>query len=154
MPEIGSLMPDFALPNQEGEIIRLSDLRGKPVILFVFPKAYTSGCQIQACAFRDRLPQIHASDAVVLGMSADTVEELKRWHTDNQLNYDLLSDVEHTYLEQLDLWGPHDWGGVVIVGSLRAHYVIDEHGVLLDEQVNVDHNTSAALALETLASRS
>ncbi len=153
MSAIGSPMPDFTLPNQDGEIVRLSDLRGKPVILFVFPKAFTGGCTAQACDFRDKFPQIVASDTVVLGMSHDDVDELKRWHDTHQLTYDLISDSEHTYLETLGLWGPHDWGGQIFVGSLRAHYVIDENGIVLDEQVGVDPTQSAAMALETLAAR-
>lgn len=153
MSAIGSPMPDFELPNQNGELVRLSDLRGKPVILFVFPKAFTGGCTAQACDFRDKLPHIHGNDAVVLGMSHDTVDDLKRWHDELGLTYDLISDSEHGYLETLDLWGPHDWGGQIFVGSLRAHYVIDEDGILLDAQVSVDPAESAALALETLAAR-
>ena len=151
MLTIGSPMPEFALPNQNGETVRLSDLRGQPVVLFVFPKAFTGGCTTQACDFRDRLPQFQVGNAAVFGLSSDTVEELKRWHEAQHFTYDLMSDADHSYLETIELWGPHDWGGKIFVGSLRAHYVIDADGNLIDAQVGVDPAQSATLALQALA---
>lgn len=152
--EVGTPMPDFSLPNQDGQTVRLSDLRGQPVVIFVFPKAFTGGCTTQACAFRDQFPQFSAEDVAVVGLSADTVDELKRWHDELNLTYDLLSDADHQYLETLDLWGPHKWGDQVFVGSLRAHYVVDADGTLVDAQVGVDPAQSATLALEALAAQS
>lgn len=107
MPAIGEPAPDFELQNQAGKKIKLSDYRGKKVVIFAFPKANTPGCNQQACSFRDAWPQIEAKDAVVLGVSADSVDELAAWKTLKKLPYDLLSDPDH---KMLMAWAP---GGLI-----------------------------------------
>ena len=79
MPQIGEQAPDFELPNQDGKIIKLSDYRGKKVIIFAYPKAFTGGCTTQACGFRDHFPQIEAGNGVVFGLSPDDQELLKKY---------------------------------------------------------------------------
>ena len=115
MPAIGQQAPDFELLNQEGQLLRLSDLRGQRVILFAFPKAATTGCTTQACGFRDNFPQIEAGDAVVLGISPDEPAALLKWKQEENLPYDLLSDPQH---EVLEAWGA--WGERSIVRSRRT----------------------------------
>lgn len=137
MIEIGDPAPDFALPNQDGETVRLRDLRGKKVLLFAYPKANTGGCTKQACGFRDAMPSITAADAVVLGLSPDAPAALKRWQEKESLPYDLLSDPDHEVLEAFGVWGEKSMYGRKYMGVIRSHFVIGEDGTLLDVQRKV-----------------
>src|SRR5262245_50078403 len=100
MPSIGEQAPDFTLPNQDGKMVKLSDYRGKKVILFAYPKADTPGCTTQACGLRDNFPRIQAGNAIVLGLSPDQPEDLRKCIDKQKLPYDLLSDPDHKILEQ------------------------------------------------------
>jgi peroxiredoxin Q/BCP len=142
MPKVGEMAPDFELPNQDGALVKLSSLRGKKVILFAFPKADTPGCTTQACGFRDRFPQIEASGAVVLGISADSQKDLLKWKQKQNLPYDLLSDVDHTVLEAWDAWGEKSMYGKTYMGIIRSHWVIDETGKVLDEEIKISPEKS------------
>lgn len=150
MPAKGQPFPDFALPNQDGQTVRLSDLRGKKVILFAFPKANTSGCTTQACGFRDRFPQVSTANAVVLGLSPDEQKDLKKWKEKEGLQYDLLSDVDQTLLNALGIWQEKSMYGKKYMGVVRSHWVIDEEGNVIDEQVKVTPEDSVKKALESL----
>jgi len=150
MPKIGSIAPDFSLPNQDGEVINLEDLRGKKVILFVFPKANTSGCNAQACGFRDSFPQIETSDAVVLGISADTQEELRAWKDQFNLPYDLLSDVDHTMLEAWEAWDTVSFKERTFDAPVRSFWVIDGDGKIVDGQVRITPDDSVKRALAAI----
>jgi thioredoxin-dependent peroxiredoxin len=152
MPQIGESAPDFALPNQDGETVRLSDYRGQTVILFAYPKAGTGGCTTQACGFRDALPQIGAADAVVLGISPDAPEKLKLWQEKEGLSYDLLSDPEHNTLEAWGAWGEKSMYGKKYMGVIRSHWVIDADGVVTDAQVKISPKKSVEKALKALPS--
>jgi thioredoxin-dependent peroxiredoxin len=148
MPAIGDKAPDFALPNQDGETIKLSDFAGHKVILFAFPKADTPGCTTQACGFRDNFPQVETANAIVLGISADTQAELKAWKDKQNLPYDLLSDVDHSVLEAWDAWGDLSFKGRTFTAPLRSYWVIDEDGTVIAGQVRItpDDSVKAALA--------
>ena len=154
MLTVGQSAPDFELPNQDGNTVKLSAYRGKNVIMFAFPKADTGGCNIQACAFRDTFPQIESNNAVIFGISSDTVEDLASWKTLKNLNYDLLSDVDHEVLEEWGAWGIDL--KVVKIGILatRSYWVIDANGILVDQQIGVKPEESvekALAAVENLA---
>jgi peroxiredoxin Q/BCP len=148
MLQVGQPAPDFTLTNQDGQTVTLSSLRGKRVVLFAFPKAFTAGCDAQACTFRDELPQISATNALVFGVSADSPATLKKWKDAKKLNYDLLSDSTHAMLEAYSAWG-------IALGSLiripiaatRSYWVIDENGILVDQQVGVGPGESVQKAL-------
>ena len=143
MPTIGEPAPDFALPNQDGKTVKLSDFRGKKVILFAYPQADTSGCTKQACGFRDSFPRIEAGNAVVLGISPDPQEDLIKWKQKINLPYDLLSDPEHSVLEAWGAWGEKtNNAGEKYMGVIRSHWVIDENGVLADEQLRISPENS------------
>lgn len=151
MPSTGELAPDFELLNQRGETVKLSDYRGKKVLLFAYPKAATKGCTVQACGFRDNFAQIETADAVVLGLSPDEPSALAKWVEDEGLQYDLLSDPEHQVLEAWDAWGERSMYGKTYMGVIRSHWIIGEDGTVLDEQLKVSPKKSIENALKFLA---
>lgn len=151
MPGIGAQAPDFELLNQEGKTVKLSDYRGKKVILFAFPQAYTMGCTTQACGFRDQFPKVEASNAVVLGISPDKPETLKSWKQDRNLQYDLLSDPDHKVLDAWSAWGLKLLGLVSLPRTTRSVWVIGEDGKILDAQVGISPTASVKRALEVIA---
>jgi peroxiredoxin Q/BCP len=150
MPEIGKLAPDFRLQNQDGKWVKLSDYKGKKVVLFVFPRANTMGCNMQACGFRDEFETISAANAVILGLSADTPDALKKWKADKKLPYDLLSDPDHKVLEQWGVWHdtPLHFLGIRMVD--RSYWVMDENGIIVDGKVGIGPNQSVRRALEAV----
>lgn len=150
MPETVRVAPDFELKNQDGKSIKLSDYRGKKVVLFAFPKADTPGCTAQACGFRDAFPKVEAANTVVLGISPDTPEDLKKWQEKENLPYDLLSDPDHKVLEAWGVWGEKSMFGKKFMGVTRSHWVIDEDGNIIDEQIKISPQDSVAKALGIL----
>ena len=147
MPAIGETAPDFELLNQDGKTVRLSDFRGKKVIIFAYPKADTPGCTTQACGFRDEYPKIETGNAIVLGLSPDDTDALKKWKAKMDFQYDLLSDTEHKVLEAWGAWGEKTNYGKTYDGVIRSHWVIDENGVILDEQIKISPTDSVAKAV-------
>jgi peroxiredoxin Q/BCP len=150
MPQLGQPAPDFELPNQDGKRVRLSDYRGKKVILFVFVKANTAGCNAQVCGFRDEFPRFEEANAVVFGLSADSPETLKRWKQDKQLPYDLLSDPDYAVQKA---WGARGLSLLNIVDiplTLRSYWLIDENGIITDRQVGATPGGSVKKALQTI----
>lgn len=150
MPVPGQQAPDFELLNQDGAPVKLSDFRGKKVILFAYPKADTPGCTAQACGFRDEFPRVQAGNAVVLGISPDQPKDLLKWKQKKDLPYDLLSDPDHAVLEAWGAWGEKSMYGKKYFGVIRSHWVIDENGVILDEQLKVSPEDSVMRAVESL----
>ena len=152
MLSTGDTLPDIELKNQNDETVKLSDYRGRRLLLFAYPKANTPGCTKQACGFRDRLPQIDAAGAVVLGLSPDKPAALKRWQEKEGFGYDLLSDPDHELLEALGAWGEKSMYGKKYMGVIRSHWVIDAEGRIEDAQVKVSPAKSIELASSFLAS--
>jgi thioredoxin-dependent peroxiredoxin len=150
MMKIGDKAPNFELLNQDGKTVRLSDYLGKPVIMFSFPKANTAGCNMQACGFRDEFPEFASADAVILGISKDTPEELKAWKQLKKLPYDLLSDVDGEVVEAWGAWGKSLFGLATLPIINRSYWVIDGNGVLVDMQLGVGPKASVDKALEAL----
>lgn len=151
MPQTGEMAPDFELLNQKGEAVKLSDFRGKKVLLFAYPRAGTSGCTVQACGFRDNFANIQTADAVVLGLSPDEPTALAKWIEKEALQYDLLSDPEHQVLEAWDAWGERSIYGKKYMGVIRSHWIIGEDGRILDAQLKVSPKKSIEKALKFLA---
>ena len=150
MPTVGQPAPDFELQNQDGKPVRLSDYRGRKVVIFAFPKANTPGCNHQACSFRDVFPQIESSSAVVLGVSTDSVAELAAWKAAKKLPYDLLSDPEHKMLDAWDAWGINLMIFKLPLAATRSYWVIDKQGILVDEQIGARPLESVQKALAAL----
>lgn len=151
MPKVGEAAPDFELTNQDGNTVRLSDYRGKKVVMFAYPKAGTSGCTTQACGFRDQFPKFQASNVVVLGISPDAPADQLKWKQDENLPYDLLSDPDHAVLAQYGAWGEKTNYGKTYEGVIRSHWVIDENGVIIDQKLNVKPVESVEKAVAALA---
>ena len=150
MPSEGEMAPDFELRNQHGELVKLSDYRGRKVLLFAYPKAGTSGCTVQACGFRDHFLQIETANAVVLGLSPDAPAALAKWIEAESLPYDLLSDPEHQVLEAWNAWGERSMYGKTYQGVIRSHWIIGEDGAVLDEQIKISPKKSIEAALKFL----
>lgn len=146
MPEIGKKAPAFTLLNQRGEKTRLSDYKGRKVVLFAFPKANTGGCNNQACGFSDAMPDFEVGNAVVLGVSPDSPEKLASWKESKGLKFDLLSDPDHKILEKWGAWGEKKLYGKSYMGVIRSHWVIDEAGKVVDAQIKVSPAKSVELA--------
>jgi len=151
MPQVGEKAPDFELKNQDGETVRLSDFRGKKIVLFAFPKAGTSGCTTQACGLRDEFPRIEGANAIVLGLSPDQPADLLKWKQKENLPYDLLSDPDHAVLEAWGVWGEKSMYGKTYMGVIRSHWIIDEEGTVVDAQVKVSPTESVERATRFLA---
>ena len=151
MPAIGQAAPDFELLNQDNQPVRLSDFRGKKVVLFAYPKAGTPGCTTQACGFREQFPKLTAANVTVLGISADTPKDQLKWKQEEKLPYDLLSDPNHAVLEVWGAWGEKVNYGRKYLGIIRSHWVIDEQGVVVDEQIGISPEKSVEKAVAQAA---
>lgn len=127
-PLQNQMAPDFTLPTQDGASVTLSDLRGKRVILYFYPKADTPGCTAQACDFRDRQPQIQERGAIVLGVSPDPVDEVKAFHEKFGLPFDLLADEDHSVCEAYGVWKLKQMFGNEYWGVERSTFLIDAEG--------------------------
>lgn len=146
----GDLAPKFELLSDEGQPVKLSDYRGRRVVLFFFPKADTPGCTTQACGFRDEFPRIEIANATVLGLSPDQPKALARWKARRQLPYTLLSDPDHQVAEAYGAWGEKKLYGRAYMGILRGHAVIGPDGRIEDIQLRVSPTDSVQLAVDFL----
>ena len=146
--KIGQKAPAFSLPNQDGKIMRLADFKGRKVVLYFYPKDDTPGCTKESCAFRDGLDEIHASGAVVLGISGDSVDSHKKFVKKFNLNFPLLSDETKTVLQAYGVWKEKSLYGRNFMGVERTTFIIDEQGKLDDifPKVKVDGHLEEVLA--------
>lgn len=138
---VGDQAPEFALQNQNGDLVRLSDYKGKTVVVYFYPKAMTPGCTTQACGLRDANDAYAARDIVVLGVSPDTHERLKRFEDKYDLNFTLLSDEDHSVAEAYGAWGLKKFMGREFMGILRSTFVIDGNGVISHVMATVKTKT-------------
>ena len=151
MLSIGTIAPDFELPDQNGETHRLSDYRGQKVILYFYPKDNTAGCTKQACGFAERYPQFRERGAVVLGVSKDSVTSHKKFEQNYGLPFTLLSDTEKTVIMAYDCWKEKKNYGKVSMGVVRPTYLIDENGVIVRAMDKVKAADNPGQMLEALS---
>ena len=148
MLNIGDVAPDFELISDEDKPVKLSDFRGKKVIVFFYPKAATPGCTTQACGLRDNYPVIESNGATVLGISPDMPDALAKWRAEEGFPYGLLSDPEHEVAEAYAVWGEKKMYGNAYMGIIRSHFVVDEDGKVADVQFKVSPKDSVARAVK------
>ena len=147
---VGQPAPDFTAVTDTGETVKLSDYRGKRVVLYFYPKDDTSGCTTQACGFRDNYPVIEEKNAVVLGVSPDGVQSHQKFKTKYELPFTLLVDEDHAIAEAYGVWGEKSMYGKSYMGIVRSHFIIDEEGKIADTQYKVSPTDSVARAVDAL----
>ena len=149
MLETGTKAPDFTLPDQNGNSVSLRDFKGKRVILYFYPKDNTSGCTKQACGFAELYPQFREKDAVIIGISKDSVASHKKFEEKYGLPFTILSDVEKTVIQAYDVWKEKKNYGKVSMGVVRTTYLIDEDGTIIKamDKVKAAENPAQMLAV-------
>ncbi|GJQ61220.1 MAG: peroxiredoxin [Melioribacteraceae bacterium] len=128
MLEEGKKAPEFTLPDGDGNMVSLTDFKGKKVVLYFYPKDNTKGCTQEACDFRDTHPEFEKIDAVVLGMSPDPVKSHKKFADKYELPFTLLADENKEVLEKYGVWKEKSMYGRKYMGVERTTIVIDEEG--------------------------
>lgn len=150
MLEIGTKAPDFTLLNQDGKEVRLSNFLSKKVILYFYPKDNTPGCTKQACNFAALYPDFLEKDAVVVGVSKDSVASHKKFKDKYNLPFELLSDPEHEVIELYDVWKEKNMYGKKVMGVVRSTYLIDEEGKIEKAFAKVKASENPEQMLEEL----
>jgi thioredoxin-dependent peroxiredoxin len=149
--EEGKLAPDFELLSDSGETVTLSSFRGKPVVLYFYPKDNTSGCTTQACGIRDAWSEFEAAGAVVLGVSPDGVASHQKFKGDFDLPFALLADPEHAVAETYGVWQEKSRDGRTYMGIVRSTFVIGADGNVVKIMHNVEPATHSEDVLAVLA---
>ena len=151
MIEEGKPAPDFELKSDTGETVRLSDFRGKPVVLYFYPKDDTPGCTAQACGIRDAYGEFEQAGAVVLGVSPDRVSKHVKFKEKYDLPFTLLADPEHEVAERYGVWGEKKYMGRSYMGVSRTTFVIAPDGTVAEVMENVKPDSHADDVLASLA---
>lgn len=142
--EVGRLAPDFTLSDAAGDTVRLSELRGRPVIVYFYPAAFTPGCTTEACDFRDNLASLQGAEYAVLGISPDSVEKLAQFADAQQLEFPLLSDEDAEVAKAWGAWGQKTVNGRTFDGLIRSTVVVDAEGRVSAVEYSVDPNGHVA----------
>jgi peroxiredoxin Q/BCP len=153
MTEQGDQAPDFELPDQDGNPVKLSDLRGQPVVVYFYPKADTPGCTTQACGVRDHRADYAKVGSVVLGISPDPVKKVKKFHEKYDLDFALLADEGHAVADAYGVWAEKSMYGKKYFGNERTTFVIDADGKVAEVLRKVkpaEHDALVLAALEQL----
>ena len=157
MLEVGTIAPEFTLPDQDGVERKLSDYKGKWVVLYFYPKDNTPGCTKEACSLRDEKAVFDSLDAVIIGISKDSTASHKKFITNQNLNFTLLSDPEHKVIESYQAWGEKTFCGKKSMGILRCTYIIDPEGRINKTYAKVNtatHGSDVKTYLECCYSKS
>lgn len=147
MIEEGIKAPDFTLPDQNGNKVKLSDLKGKYVVLYFYPKDNTSGCTKEACNFRDAFPKFKNIDAVILGVSPDSVASHKKFAEKYKLPFSLLADEDRKVIEKYEVWKEKSMYGKKYMGVERTTFIISPDGKIkkIFPKVKVDNHHKEVL---------
>jgi peroxiredoxin Q/BCP len=148
--QVGDPAPDFELMTDQGKKVKLSDHRGKRVVVYFYPKDDTPGCTTQACGFRDNYVHIEEKNAIVLGISPDDVASHQKFKTKFNLPFTLLCDEDHAVADKYGVWGEKSFMGKKSMGIIRSHFVVDESGKLADVQYNIKPTDSVEQALKMI----
>lgn len=151
MLQAGDKAPNFELPDQNGDPVKLSDLKGQTVLLYFYPRADTPGCTTQACSVRDRSGDYRAAGARVIGVSPDTVEAVKKFADKFDLDFTLLADADHAIAEAYGTWVEKSMYGKKYMGVQRATFIIDPEGKVAKVFPKVSPKTHDEVVLEALA---
>lgn len=130
MLEVGDKAPEFALPDQDGKVVRLTDYAGQWVVVYFYPKDDTPGCTVEACGFRDSLNELRAAHCAVVGVSQDSVGSHKKFHTKYGFNFPILSDEGREVIERYGAWQQKSRFGKKYFGIQRMTYLIDPSGTI------------------------
>jgi len=149
--EEGQPAPNFELRSDSGETVSLAGLRGKPVVLYFYPRDDTPGCTAQACGIRDAYGEFEQAGAVVLGVSPDDEGSHVKFREKYDLPFTLLADTDHSVAEEYGAWGEKKYAGKSYVGVLRSTFVIDKDGNVKKVMRNVKPATHADDVLAALA---
>ena len=128
--QIGDKAPNFTSKDEQGNTIKLSDYRGKKLVLFFYPKASTPGCTAEACDLRDNYQAFLAKGYAILGASADAAKKQQNWIDKHNLPFPLLADEEKEVIQAFGVWGPKKFMGKEYDGIHRTTFIIDENGII------------------------
>jgi thioredoxin-dependent peroxiredoxin len=148
MLQIGDLAPDFEVKDQNGHVVRMSDFKGKKVVLYFYPKDDTPGCTAQACNLRDNYDALLAKGFVVLGVSVDNEKSHQKFVQKFDLPFPLLADTEHEIVEKYGVWQEKSMYGRKYMGTMRYTFVINEEGTIEDIITKVDTKNHTAQLLK------
>lgn len=146
----GNPAPDFELPSGDGDTVRLSEFRGRPVVLYFYPRNDTPGCTTEACGFRDAYAEFERHGAVVLGVSPDTDVSHAKFKAKHGLPFTLLADTEHEVAERYGVWVEKNVNGRKSMGIKRSTFVVDAEGNVAKAMIGVSPEGHAAEVLEAL----
>lgn len=150
MLEVQTKAPNFTLPDQNGNMVSLSDFKGKKVILYFYPRDNTPGCTRQACAFAAAYEGFRREEIAVIGISKDSVDSHRKFAEKHSLPFLLLSDPQRTAIEAYDVWKEKKLYGKTSMGIVRSTYIIDENGIIEKVMPRVKPDTNAGEILAYL----
>ncbi|MDX1510464.1 MAG: thioredoxin-dependent thiol peroxidase [Nitriliruptorales bacterium] len=151
MLEPGDRAPQFTLPDQDGNKVALKDLRGKPVVIYFYPRDFTGGCTTQACDIRDRWSEFEAAGAIVLGISPDSVDSHEKFAAKHDLPHTLLADPDKKVLTKYGAWGEKTLYGKKSVGVIRSTTLVGPDGKVVKVWKRVQAKKHAEQVLAALA---
>jgi peroxiredoxin Q/BCP len=146
----GDPAPDFTLPNQEGDPVTLSELRGQTVVVYFYPRADTPGCTTQACSVRDHAADYDEIDVRVIGISPDPVAAVRKFADRFELGFTLLADEDHAVADSYGTWGEKSMYGKTYLGVQRATFIIDADGRIAKVFPKVSPKTHDEVVLDAL----
>ena len=148
--EVGDPAPEFALEDQNGRTVRLSEFRGRKLLIYFYPRAMTPGCTKQSCSVRDALPDLSQLGVDAVGISPDAPERQKRFAEKHALGFPLLADVTHAVSTAYGVWGPKSFLGKHYEGITRSAFFVDEEGSLVGVWYGVRARDTVPNALNVL----